>query len=74
MIPDKSNPKWKQLVTGALPHQFKVVPAGMLISRLLRESQKDRSTANIERCVKEAHEFFIKYESLLGNDIKAIFG
>lgn len=74
MIPDKTNPKWESLVTGKLPHQFKSIPAGMCISRMIRETGKDSSPDKIASCIDEVMKFFIKYENITQDDLKAIFG
>jgi hypothetical protein len=73
MVPLKTNEKWKSLVTGQVNHSFKCVPAGLMLSRLIRESKKDYSLPNINKLIDEAYSFFLKYESILGDDIKEIF-
>ena len=73
MIPLKTNERWKSLVIGELNHSFKCVPAGLMFSRLKREAQKDNSLANINKLIDEAYNFFIKYESILTDDVKQIF-
>jgi hypothetical protein len=74
MIPALSDSKWRALITGQIKHNFKCVPAGLMFSRLNREAQRDNSLANLEKLVNEAHSFFNKYERILTDDIKAIFG
>jgi hypothetical protein len=73
MVPLRTNEKWKALVSGEMNHSFKCVPAGLMLSRLKRESQKDNSMTNINNLIDEAYNFFIKYESILTEDIKEIF-
>ena len=73
MVPLKTNENWKSLVSGALNHSFKCVPAGLMFSRLKREAIKDNSSTNINKLIEEAYNFFIKYESILTDDIKEIF-
>ncbi|MGK5091988.1 hypothetical protein WDW89_08240 [Deltaproteobacteria bacterium TL4] len=73
MIPPKSNNKWKLLVSGKVAYTFNFFPASMLISRLIRKTQKDQSEATSIECIEEIHTFFVKYESTLTEDIKAIF-
>ena len=73
MVPLKTNDKWKSLVSGELDHNFKCVPAGLMLSRLKREAKKDNSSSNINILIDEAYNFFIKYESILTEDIKQIF-
>lgn len=74
LIPERSDNKWKQLVLGKKQHQFQAIPAAMLMSKLIRKCRQDSSPENIEKSVAEIHSFFIKYEAILGNDIKELFG
>ena len=74
MIPSPLDSKWRDLINGVIKHNFKCVPAGLMLARLNRESKKDNSVANLEKLVNEAHAFFNKYEKILMDDVKAIFG
>ncbi len=73
MIPQRSDKKWELLVTGKIKHNFKCVPAGLMLSRVKREIQKDNSAENISKYIDEALLFFQRYETILQDDIKAIF-
>ena len=74
MIPSKTDGKWAKLVKGELKHNFKSVPAGLMISRLRRESDSNKDQATLQRCIDEIYVFFEKYESILRDDISNIFG
>ena len=76
MIPDITDPRWKNIVTGKIQHQFGFIPAGMCVSRHVRAVAKDNSAASVNNAVTEIHQFFAKYEQLelVANDLKAIFG
>jgi hypothetical protein len=73
MLPDKNNVKWKMLINGDIKHTFKVVSAGLLLSRLQREIKKDNSKENYEKCIDEAYNFFTRFEKLFVEDFKTIF-
>lgn len=73
LIPDKSETVWQQLVTGQKEYRFKLVPASMMLSRLIRSVQIDNSPANIERCVDELYNFFTHYQVVLNKDIQQLF-
>ncbi len=73
MIPQKTDKKWEDLVTGKVNHNFKCFPLGMLISRHKRIFQRDNSKEAVNKLIDEAHDFFIQYESILQDDIKSIF-
>ncbi|ALG67551.2 hypothetical protein [Beggiatoa leptomitoformis] len=74
MVPDKSEPLWRLLVTGQKNYKCQVVPASMMLARVIRATQLDDSTENIDKCVSEIHSFFTRYEPILEQDILAIFG
>jgi hypothetical protein len=74
MLPSKNDIKWKQLVTGKIQHDFKSIPAGMMVSRHKRETSRNGSDENVIRLAEEAYNFFAKFEKILQEDIKAIFG
>jgi hypothetical protein len=74
MLPSKNDIKWKLLVTGKIDHNFKSIPAGMMFSRHKREFSRNSSEENITLLVDEAYNFFSKFEKILQEDIKAIFG
>ncbi len=73
MLPQKTDEKWKLLVTGKIEHNFKCVPAGLMLSRVKRDILRDDSDGNIIKHIEEAYVFFQRYESILQDDIKAIF-
>ncbi|MFP4364089.1 MAG: hypothetical protein ACLFR1_09490 [Spirochaetia bacterium] len=73
MLPDKSHPAWKKLVNGKKTHQFKSIPAGLCVSRLVRKVSTDNSKESVDRAVDELYSFFEKYEKILSVDINAIF-
>jgi hypothetical protein len=73
MIPDKNNIKWKELLTGKIKHNFKSVPAGLLIARLTRQCQNCTTDQELSKNIQEAYDFFEKYQSLFSDDINAIF-
>jgi hypothetical protein len=74
MLPKKTDPRWKALVTGSVQHQFKMVAAGLCVARNQRILAKDSSPAALEAALGEVFTFFEKYESILTDDITAIFG
>ncbi len=74
MLPAKGDPRWKSLVTGKTGHSFRSVPAGLMISRVARLTQRDASSEHVSQRIEEVHAFFTKFESILTEDIKAIFG
>ena len=74
MIPNKAQPIWKDLVTGKKKHEFKSIPGGMLMTRLVTKCKMDYSTETLDKAVDEAHAFFEKYQAILKDDIANLFG
>lgn len=73
MIPDKSDQRWKKLVTGETVHQFKMTAAGMCVNRNQRMYKRENSDAAMKSAIENLHEFFAKYENVAEDDIKALF-
>ncbi len=74
MVPEKSHPLYRQLVTGESSHAFQVFSANMCISnnqRKVRASGND--PAVIEEAVNDLHAFFVKFESVFGDELKKFF-
>jgi hypothetical protein len=74
MIPAKTDPKWAKLVKGEIKHSFNNVPAGLMVSRLQRETVTAADQQTLRRCIDEVYAFFEKYEAILRADIATIFG
>lgn len=73
MLPPKEDPRWSGLLTESVPHQFQAVVAGLCVSRLRRELKQDSSPAAMKTALDEIYKFFVRYESILQDDISAIF-
>ena len=73
MVPAKSDPRWVELVSGKIAHEFSVFSGSMMISRLSRTISLDDSAKTIDKCVDEARAFFEKFESIFENDLNKIF-
>ncbi len=71
MIPAKQHETWRALVTGKMKHQFKSVPAGLMLARIGRDYA--RAPGNLGALVDELHAFFVKYEAVLEDDIQQVF-
>ncbi len=74
IIPHKSNQIWKLLVTGKRKCRCHLVPATILLERIINSTQHDDSPENIQQCVEETYNFFMRYQPILTKDIKELFG
>lgn len=75
MVPPKTHKRFRQLVTGEFTHSFRLLPAGMCVARNLRAVRLDGSGSSlVDTAIDDVHAFFTKYEAIMGDDLKAIFG
>lgn len=74
MLPGINDKRWEKLITGEIKHQFHSVPAGMCVARNIRKVSKNAGAQQKIESIKEVYDFFVKFESILRDDIKAIFG
>jgi hypothetical protein len=74
MVPDKYDPRWKDLLTGKIRHEFKFAAASMCLARNMREIAAEHTPERIARGVDEVHTLCAKYEKLIADDLVAIFG
>jgi len=49
------------------------VPASILLERIVRSTQDDDSPENIQQCVEETYNFFVRYKPILSKDIDQLF-
>ena len=70
-LPPTTHPAWGELIRNPHCHEFKYAAAGMLIFNLNLQWKRDPS--KLGALVKQAHEFFRKYQVLLTNDLGKLF-
>lgn len=49
------------------------MPASILLERIVRSTQDDDSPENIQQCVEETYNFFVRYKLILSKDINQLF-
>jgi hypothetical protein len=74
MVPDKSDKRWRLLVTGEKEYNFQILPARILLARMISSIKNDNSPANIQQCIEDTYNFFLRYQAILQEDIENIFG
>jgi hypothetical protein len=71
MLPIKTDPRWRKLAEN--PESFKekvsVLPTRMLLSGLKIKS----SSHTVEQLIDVAHDFFVKNEDVVSQDIESLF-
>jgi hypothetical protein len=74
MIPPKSHPKYRQLVTGELSPEFKLFAFSMCVSRNKRFVEHEgKTSASIAIAIDDVYAFLEKYERTVETDLKSIF-
>ncbi|MBN1648212.1 MAG: hypothetical protein JW874_09280 [Spirochaetales bacterium] len=74
MVPDRNEPKWKEIVRGEDKREYKTVAAGLCVARNQRAYRMDPTPVTLNKCVDELVAFFTRYEKLAAEDVKALFG
>lgn len=72
-IPDRADPRWRDVVAGPRRLALESLPARMLMTRLrLRTTRGDE--ASVQAAITAAWEFFERNEATTQGDLLAIFG
>ncbi|MCB1192983.1 MAG: hypothetical protein H7A23_00240 [Leptospiraceae bacterium] len=74
MLPDKSDQRWRELVTGKKKFTIKSLPTKILLGRVVLRAEMDTSPENVNKCVSEVYDYFTKNIKVVENDLKQIFG
>jgi hypothetical protein len=69
MIPDPTDPRWKDLVEHPERYNFDFLALKILMQRVARMPNTQRASA-----IGEIHALFRKHERLMGKDASAVFG
>lgn len=69
---DKSNKKWKDLVTGRISLQTDNLGLQMFLKRTTTKLTMQSTPAELEKAITEMHSFFVKYERILQKEIAII--
>lgn len=75
MVPDKSHPRFRELVTGQYAHSFPIFSANMCLSNNLRKVRAGGASPTIvSAAIDDMHAFFVKFEADISDDLRRIFG
>jgi hypothetical protein len=69
---DRSNKKWKDLVTGKISLQTDNLGLQMFLKRTTTKLATQATPVELEKAVTEIHSFFVKYERILQKEIAII--
>jgi hypothetical protein len=73
MVPPKSDPRWRTIVSGHESPNFAALPTKMLMMRI-RLLTMDRTPQRIEEAVEIAYDFFQKNAAAVKSDIERLCG
>ncbi len=74
MIPDKSDPRWRNFVTNTKKHVFDNLAVKMMANRVQTMLSFDSSSEKITEAIDVAYNFFSKNEVMVKTDLDNIFG
>jgi len=69
---DKSNKRWKDLVTGKFPLKTENLGLQMYLKRTTTKLSAQSTPAEIDKAVVEIHGFFLKFERVLQSEIASL--
>lgn len=72
-LPDVSDPRWRELVTGRKRHALQNLATQMLITRLRLRTRKGDEAA-IAEAIEALWSFFERNPATTGSDVVEIFG
>lgn len=72
-LPDVSDPRWRELVTGRQRHTLQNLATQMLLTRLRLKTRKG-DEATIAEAIQVAWDFFERNPATTSGDIAQIFG
>ena len=69
---EKSNKKWKDLVTGKIVLQTDNLGLQMFLKRTSTKLTAQSALVELDKAIMEIHSFFVKYERILQKEIAII--
>lgn len=72
MIPEKSNPCWRNLATGKKSIQTEFLGLQMILKRQQRRCLATAPDTTLQAAAEELHAFFVKYQAVLANELKSL--
>jgi len=72
LIPEKSSPCWRQLVTGQHTLKTEMLGLQMLLKRMQRRTLGPHTEADVTAAAEEVHAFFVKYQGSLANELSSL--
>ncbi|OFZ28959.1 MAG: hypothetical protein A2622_12735 [Bdellovibrionales bacterium RIFCSPHIGHO2_01_FULL_40_29] len=74
MIPSKTDPRWKKIVTAAENPNLQSLATKMMLMRVRLLLINDQSSTKMQEAITIAYDFFVKNEAIIANDLKVLFG
>jgi hypothetical protein len=71
-LPPDTDPTWDRMIQSPEGHEFRYAAAGMLMFNLSLQWRHDPT--KLRSLARQARDFFQKYQHLLANDIRELFG
>lgn len=71
-LPPATDARWVSVATGKLNRPWSCLAMKIMMTRVLRETAQDSSSANVQKCAGEVHAFFQKNLKIASDDLTAI--
>ncbi len=74
MIPNQTDPRWRQLLTDRNKYEFSFLATSIMLSRVRTHVAFDASEENVNTRIEEVRAFFLKHGKNAERDLLQIFG
>ena len=71
-LPPSTDARWLRVVEGKITRPWSNLAMKILMTRIVRETARDPSSANVQKCANEIHAFFQKNLKIASDDLAAV--
>src|SRR3954452_15885234 len=72
MLPPGTDARWLRVAEGKITRSWSNLAMKILMTRILRETARDPSSDNVQKCAGEIHAFFAKNFKIASDDLAAV--
>jgi hypothetical protein len=72
ILPPSTDARWLRVAEGKVTRTWSNLAMKILMTRILRETAQDPSSANVQKCAGEIHAFFQKNCKIASDDLAAV--
>jgi hypothetical protein len=71
-LPPSTDARWLRVAEGKITRPWSNLAMKILMTRVLRETARDPSSTNVQKCAGEIHAFFQKNMKIASDDLAAV--